>query len=103
MPEITKIRVGTTTYDLKDTVYSVSTGLSLSGTTLFNEGILSVTSSNIQGNIKFHTRNNQYDIPIYGLKSSAFVDTDYFYSTTQIQEMFSYSTENKTFYITYQS
>ena len=102
MPEITKIRVGTTTYDLKDTVYSVSTGLSLSGTTLFNEGLLSVTTSNIQGNIRFYTKNNNYDIPINGLKSGAFVDTDYFYSTTQIQEMFSYSTENKTFYITYQ-
>lgn len=55
-----------------DTKYSAGTGISLSGTTFSNSGVLAVTESTTNGKISVNTNGTTADVAVHGLGSAAY-------------------------------
>jgi len=61
-----------------NTTYGAGDGLSLSGTTFSNSGVLSVASGNTNGTISVNTNGAVVEVSVAGLKSAAFAETTEF-------------------------
>ena len=72
-----------------DTTYSAGTGLSLSGTTFSNDGVLSVTEGSANGTISV----DGADVAVTGLGSAAYTDSTGYVTTNATQNI----TARKTF------
>ena len=74
-------------YTLEDIVPNVGIGLTTNNTTILNTGVLGVTTGTINGNISISTVNGIEEVSVKGLGSAAFVDTNYFYTTTETDSL----------------
>lgn len=66
----------TKTYTSKNTTYSASNGISLSGTTFSNSGVRSISTGSANGTISVNTNGTARDVAVNGLGSAAYTNSN---------------------------
>lgn len=66
-----------------DTTYIAGTGISLTGTTINNSGVRSITTGSADGTISVNTNGTSANVTIKGLKSAAYTDSTNYATAAQ--------------------